>query len=474
MRKNPESEKALLAGILISEGGCMDAVQAILGSDGAMFSERTHALIYEASCAAHKKTGAVDAVLLCAELGPKISECGGTSYLSELLGVMSCSALAPDHARDVAEAYSLRRLENKCREVVQSIESGDSASDVLAQAESSIFDVVQNYTTDEGPAHVATEGDAVLEYFKALGSDPRAEGIPSGIGPLDGCLGGLRDSEMIVLAARPSVGKTALALNFAAHVAIKEQVPSLFFSLEMSKQVLARRMVSIVGAVDPLSFKQQFRLEHETAKAEGAVQTLADAPLFVDDAPARTLAAIRSEARRWQTKHGKGIIIIDYLQLIRGSSKARREQRYVEVGDISRGIKALARELACPVILLAQLSRSAEQCKDGFQMLAHLRESGDIEADADAVIILHRLSEEDRKKLGSSPHAENIIKLTLAKNRNGPIGAANLYFDKGIQTFSGLDGVGQNPPPTPKLTAYEGDEGKFDEFVDEVQEEALF
>jgi len=273
---------------------------------------------------------------------------------------------------------------------------------------------------------------------------------------------------MIVVAARPGCGKTALMINMAAHLA-ERGTPCLLFSLEMDRGQIARRVISMRGNTDP--HRLHWQSGGGLQRAEHAAKIVSEWPLWVDDAPRRSVWDIRGIARRWKARHGGKpcAVFVDYMQLCQLEKRPQKlAQRYVEIGEISHSLKALSRELECPVVVACQLSRSAESEADGFRMLSCLRESGDIEADADAAIILSGLPEKDRKAIGEG--ADSVIRLTLAKHRHGGTGKINLLFDKPVQTFRALT----TEPAPPRRASSAADTPSAFEVIFEEPEEDLF
>jgi replicative DNA helicase len=266
-------------------------------------------------------------------------------------------------------------------------------------------------------------------------------GLPTGFVELDNMLSGLQSSELIVVAARPSMGKTALALNIAEYVGLNERKPVLIFSLEMSREQLAARMLCSQASVDGQRLRRGNLTEADWPRLSNALGRLSEAPVFIDDTPSVSALEIRTRARRLKAEHGLGIVIIDYLQLVQG--RARVENRQQEIAEITRSLKALARELEVPVLALAQLSRAVEATADKRPLLSHLKESGEIEQSADVVAFIYR---EDYYKPDIEPERRNIAEIIVAKQRNGPTGSFELLWQREYTRFRNLEKYAQTAP----------------------------
>ena len=333
------------------------------------------------------------------------------------------------YARIVLDAaVLLRKLISRCSLIAgEAYDLPDDVNSFLDRAEADIFSIAE--TRQLNPIYQLNElvPDAVVRIENLIKSHSGITGLPTGFTELDKLLSGLQPSDMIVLAARPSVGKTAFALNIATHAAVHDQKPVLMFSLEMAKEQLAQRMLCLEGQIDTGRLRDGFLAGKEFPKVQHAADKLSRAPIFIDDTANITALEIRSKARRHKSQHGLELLVVDYMQLM--SSPRRAENRQVEISDISRSIKGLARELSVPVIAISQLSREAERDDTGTPKLSHLRESGAIEQDADVVLMLSRPRDEENR---------NLIKLHVAKQRNGPTGEVDLFFDRNTQRFGDL------------------------------------
>jgi replicative DNA helicase len=317
---------------------------------------------------------------------------------------------------------------------------------LLDEAESSVFTLAHKRQLQD----VHPLGDLVppaVERIEDLIRNQKGEtGLRTGYQDLDEITSGLQPSDMVILAARPSVGKTAFALNIAANAAVQYRKGVLLFSLEMSKEQLVHRLLCMVGRINSKRLRTGFLADAEFPKLTEAAGKLAPAPIFIDDAADLSILDLRSKARRIRAKHALDLIIIDYLQLMRPSDP--RLPRYEQIGEISRGIKGIARELNAPVLALSQLSREAEKDDSGMPRLSHLRESGSIEQDADVVLMLSRPPAHNRDgDGGDAPIDENLINLFVAKQRNGPTGQVQLVFDREHQQFHDIVRGGAGAPP---------------------------
>ena len=375
---------------------------------------------------------------------------GGTAYLAEVVHSVPYAANAVYYAEIVRDKATLRALIHASTEILRdAYEPTLDPREMVSRAEEQIFAVHDQRSTDQ----VTTIHDLLVEAFDRI--DARLEhgegvGVPTGFQDLDNLTGGLHDSELVVLAARPSMGKTALATNIAEYVAIEANVPTLFVSLEMARLELAQRMLCSQGRIDANKFRSGFLSGEDRTKLVEASAKLGKAPLFVDDTPARTCTEIAACARRLKRKQNLGLIVIDYMQLIQPDDP--RDPRQEQVAKMARRLKGLARELKIPVLCLAQLNRQVEQGKEGHRpRLSHLRESGAIEQDADVVMFIHReeyyYTREEAQEKGIAGQADVIV----AKQRNGPTGDVKLaWFDK----YTRFENLSQKPYD--ELTGYDG------------------
>ncbi|MBW7865992.1 MAG: replicative DNA helicase [Candidatus Hydrogenedens sp.] len=440
-----EAERSVLGSIIINPAAIGQALEILQENETDTFYVPAHQMIYDAAVAIFRRNFPVDLVTLSEELNRlgQLDAVGGAAYLADLAGASPTSANIEYYAQIVLDTALLRRLIVTCGGIsATAYEQADTTDEILDQAEADIFRL--NERRQANPIHPISRlvDDGVARIEKKIKDKTSINGVPTGFMELDKLLSGLQPSDMIVLAARPSVGKTAFALNIAANAATHEGKSVLIFSLEMAKEQLVQRLLCSVGQIDMNRLRDGFLAEAEFPKVQRAAGILAGAKIFIDESSGLTPLELRSKARRLDTQQKLDLIIIDYMQLMHVSGRA--ESRQTEISAISRAIKGIARELHVPVITLSQLSREADKDEDGSPKLSHLRESGAIEQDADVVMILSRPPKKDREG------RENVILLNIAKQRNGPTGQVELLFRRSVQRFMSVDdkGVpGAAPPP---------------------------
>ncbi|SFS36896.1 replicative DNA helicase [Marininema halotolerans] len=429
---NQEAEQAVLGAVLIEPSVLVTVTERIQPED---FYRQAHQRLLQVIMDLAEQGEPVDLVTLTSELSDRklLDEVGGVSYLTELVQTVPTAANVDYYARIVEEKAVLRRLIRTATEIATSGYSGEEEiATVIDSAEKKILEISQRRMRRDGFLPIR---DVLMETYERIESlhynQGQLTGIPSGYADLDRMTSGFQQSDLIILAARPAMGKTAFALNVAQNVAVRAGKPVAIFNLEMSAPQLVQRMLAAEGNIDAQAFRTGQMGEEDWEKLTMAISSLADAPIFIDDTPGINIFDIRAKLRRLQAEHGLGMVMIDYLQLIEGRGKDSRQQ---EISEISRSLKLLARELNCPVIALSQLSRAVEQRQDKRPMLSDLRESGSIEQDADIVSFLYRddyYNEESEKK--------NITEVILAKHRNGPVGKVELLFLKNYNKFLSLD-----------------------------------
>jgi replicative DNA helicase len=361
--------------------------------------------------------------------GGRLEQAGGPIYVADLLNSVPTSANVEYYAKIVEEKAVLRRLiEAGTKMVCDAFEQNDKVDQILDEAEKSVFDIALKRVR-EGFQRIDTVIKTVLDKIDSLyGKKDAITGVPTGFADLDQMTAGLQNADLIIIAARPSVGKTAFALNVAQNVAIKYKIPVAIFSLEMNKEQLAQRLLCSEAEVNAQQLKTASLSDTGWKKLTRALGRLSEAPLFIDDSASLTVTEIRAKARRLKIERGLGLIIVDYMQLMRG--RTRVENRVQEISEIARSLKTLARELDVPVIAISQLSRAVEQRNDRLPRLSDLRESGEIEQTADVVIFIHR---EDYYNPASD--RGNVADIIIAKQRNGPVGTIELVFRKDITRF---------------------------------------
>src|SRR5271170_4329964 len=423
-----ESEMCLLASMMLEKEMIGQAVQLI---DRESFYQADHQIIYDVLVKLYEMNRPIDSVILFEELVKRqlLEEVGGTAYIAQILNSVPSAAHGMHYAHIVREKAMLRQLISASNEILRdSYAPYEQADIVLDKAERRIFEIAQKKVggSMEPMEKVLHE---VFEMIENRGQ----RGLITGFHELDDMLNGLQKGEMIIVAARPSMGKTALAMNLIEHIAADSRMPCAVFSLEMSKQQLAQRMLCSRGQIDAHKLRKGMLNSQEYTKLATVVGELAKAPIWVDDSPGLTCLELRAKARRLKMQHDVKCIMIDYMQLMDNPGPESRQQ---QISEISRGIKSVARELNIPVIALSQLNRQSEG-RDGHRpRMSDLRESGSIEQDADVVMLLHR---EDYYKMGEPDfQPDNVAELIIAKQRNGPTGTVKLTFINKTTRFENL------------------------------------
>lgn len=454
----------MLGAMLINPDTVGAAIEVLGDTPEDVFYVEAHQHIYDAVLGLFRSNTPVDATTLTERLTRNnlLEKTGGFSYLADLSGAVPTSANIEYYAKMVLETGMLRRLISTCTAITSTAyEGAEEVTNLLDRAEADIFALAQKRQVN--PIHDVRDllQDGVKRIETQMQTGAGITGLATGFTKLDEMLSGLQPSDMIVLAARPSVGKTAFALNMGAHIANELGKGVLLFSLEMAKEQLVQRLLCMVGRVDSQRLRTGFLARNEFPKVQEAAGILSKASIYIDESANISVMDLRSKARRHAAQHPLDVIVIDYLQLMRGSS-SRSENRQVEIAEISRSIKGIARELSVPVVALSQLSREAEKDDTGMPKLSHLRESGAIEQDADVVLFLSRLPAHQ------SEGRENVIVLQVAKQRNGPTGKMELLFERNIQRFMNLAGDGAPaPPPDMAPSAFDGPVDYDDSFEED-------
>jgi len=441
--QNVEAERSVLGAMLLNPEAVGIAIEILQEQANDLFYVEAHQHIYQAMVDLFRRNSPVDEITLLDQLNQsgKLEAAGGVSAISDLVGAVPTSANVEYYAEIVRDAAVLRRIITICTGIVgEAYAAQGDVSDLLNKVEEQVFSIAQ--TRQINPIRQVSEllEASIKKIEEIIQSKSGITGLATGFSRLDQMLSGLQPSDMVVLAARPSVGKTAFALNIAAHAAIKENKSVLLFSLEMAKEQLVQRLICMEGRINSVRLRTGFLAHSEFPKLQKAAEVLSTAPLFIDDTPGISILDLRAKARRHASQHSLDLVVIDYLQLMTGSG--RFESRQTEISAISRAIKGVARELSIPVVALSQLSREAEKDDAGMPKLSHLRESGAIEQDADVVMMLSRPPAHEAEE------NENLIRLTVAKQRNGPTGRVELLFDRTVQRFADVaTGVEEEPPP---------------------------
>jgi len=423
--QNLDAERGVLGSILLDPNMC-DEVALLLRPDD--FYADAHRKLYAHMLAMHDAGKRIDTMLLVESLkqAGDFEQVGGAAYLAEVLHSVPVAAHAVYYGQIVRDKATLRNLIHTTTEILrEAYDPGLEPRDLLNQAEDKIFSINEDRAADS----VLSMHDVLVAAFEQI--DRRMErggatGVPTGFTDLDNLTGGLHESELVILAARPSMGKTALATNVADYVSVKANLTTLFVSLEMSRLELAQRMLCGRGRIDGRKFRGGFLSGEDREKLVEASSELSKAPLYIDDTATRTVSEIAACARRLKRKAGLGLIVIDYLQLIEPDNL--KDPRQEQVAKIARQLKHLARKLQVPVLCLAQLNRQVETAAEKKPRLSHLRESGAIEQDADVVMFIHRddygLTREDAQEQDVVGKAE----VSIAKQRNGPTGEVKLFW----------------------------------------------
>ncbi|MDP8905026.1 MAG: replicative DNA helicase [Chloroflexota bacterium] len=421
-----EAEQSVLGALLIDRDAVIEVADFLRPAD---FYRQAHATIYEAILELYERREPVDIVTVSEVLVRRdaLEQVGGSAYLTSLINITPTAVNAVHYARIVERKAVLRNLIAAAGRIaaIGYEETGDVGASI-DRAEQELFAVSQKRveTGFEPLKQLLHSAYDRLDYLHQHKGE--ISGIRSGFADLDALTSGFQKSDLILIAARPSVGKTSLGLNICEHAAVREGKTVGIFSLEMSKEQLVLRLLSSVSNIDSTRLRTGFLEEMDFTRLAPAMNALAEAPVYIDDTPNISTMELRTKARRLQAEAGLDLIVVDYLQLMQSSLNLRESNRVQEVGEISRGLKALARELSVPVIALSQLSRQPEMRTEREPRLSDLRESGELEQSADLVMFLWREKERDQDE---DPEGE-IINLRLAKHRNGPTGETKLYFRK--------------------------------------------
>ncbi|PIR92571.1 replicative DNA helicase [Candidatus Falkowbacteria bacterium CG10_big_fil_rev_8_21_14_0_10_44_15] len=449
--QNLEAEIALLGALMIDKDAIIKVADIINEED---FYKEAHGKIYAAMRELFARNEPIDILSLSNRLEEKkqLEIVGGRSYLAKLSASVATASHVVNYANIIQRKATLRRLLHVAAEISEdSFQEEDNVDDILDKAEQKLFNVSQRYLRNVFlpiDTLLAEAFERIDELHKQSG---KLRGIPTGFPSLDNLLAGLQKSDLIVLAARPSVGKTSLALDMARQVATKSKVPVGIFSLEMSKEQLVDRMLCAeagVGLWKMRTGKLSDRAEDDDFSRIGhAMGTLSEAPIFIDDSASLNIMEIKTKVRRLQLERGLGLVVVDYLQLMEGRGKYQ-DNRVQEVSEITRALKIIARELNIPVMALSQLSRVVEQSRPAIPKLSHLRESGSIEQDADVVMFIYRKASDRNYREEDIPEQErHIAEIHIAKHRNGPTGAVKLFFDENTVSFKNLEKDKLEAPP---------------------------
>ena len=430
-----EAEQSVLGAILIDKEAIVKVADLLDAED---FYDQRHQRIYEAVLNLYAKNSPIDILTLAEQIKGNgfYDMVGGPMYLTNLTNFVPTAAHVEQYAALVSEKSMRRKLVQVNKEISALVlNETNNLSGLIESAEQSLFQLSQKKVKQ----NISSIEDILAASFERLDDlhkdSNKIRGVSTGFRDMDDILAGLQRSDLFILAARPSMGKTAFSLNLAHNVAVAAKEPVLIFSLEMSKEQLVDRLLSMESGVDAWALRTGNLTDNDFEKIGHAMGTLSEAKMYIDDTPSISVSDLRTKARRAAHQQPLGLIIVDYLQLMSGGNKfASDENRVQEISEISRGLKGIARELNVPLIALSQLSRSVENRKPQIPQLADLRESGSIEQDADVVAFIYREDyynpESDRK---------NITDILIKKHRNGPTGGVELFFDREKQRFRSLD-----------------------------------
>ena len=430
--QNLEAEMAVLGSMLLDEEAVSSAVEKL---DAGCFYKDTHRKIFQAISDLFNANKAVDLITLIEALKQdgSLEAVGGASYLTSLANAVPTSANINHYANIVREKYILRTLINNSTKVISLChESQGNIAEVVDNAERLIFEVSDRKNQGTYLHLKEIVKDSIETIDRLYQNKAHVTGIPTGYVDFDIKTAGLQPSDLIIIAGRPSMGKSAFALGIAEYAGVIEKVPTAIFSLEMSKEQLVQRMLCSHARVDAHKVRTGYLATSDWPRLTAAAGKLSEAPIYIDDTPAISVMELRAKARRLKSHHGIKLIILDYMQLMRGSAM-NMESRQQEISEISRSLKALARELSVPVIAISQLSRAVESRTDHRPQLSDLRESGAIEQDADVVVLILR-----EEYYNPSPDNQGVAEVIIAKQRNGPVGSLRLAFIKEFTRFDNL------------------------------------
>lgn len=430
--QNIDAERSTIGSMLLEKEAIERGAELLKPED---FYREAHRVIFEVITYLANKGEPIDIITVSEELTRRnmLDKIGGIAYLTALANSVPTAANVEYYAKIVGEKSLLRSIISVATHIVSmGYEGTEEVDAILDEAEKQIFQITQKRTTK---GFISLK-NILIETFeqieKLYESKGGVTGLPTGFVDFDRLTAGLQPSDLIILAARPSMGKTTLAMNIARYASVELKIPVVVFSLEMSKEQLALKLLCSEAGVDNQRIRTGTLLDHDWPRLSHALGKLSESVMFIDDTPGISALDIRAKARRIKAEHGLGLIVIDYLQLMQ--NRNRSENRQQEVSEISRALKSLARELEAPVIALSQLSRAVEQRTDKKPNLSDLRESGSLEQDADLVAFLYREDyynpETDKK---------NITELIIAKQRNGPVGTVDMLFQKEFSKFVGLE-----------------------------------
>ncbi|TRZ64021.1 MAG: replicative DNA helicase [Spirochaetia bacterium] len=430
-----EAERSVLGALMLDKEAIIKVADLIKPSD---FYQPAHAKIFDAIFELFEKGEPIDVLSVNKKLkdNNELNAVGGSSYLTEIINSVPTASHIAYYAKIIRQKKVLRELISASSEITDKVfdTSGDP-EDLLDDIEQRIFSISQQ-SRPQNFIPIKDELKAAYERIEKLHQGEKGlRGLTTGFDELDFYLSGLQRSDLIVLGARPSLGKTALCLDIARNAAVKTKIPVGIFSLEMSRDQIVDRIIAAEAQVTLWELRSgRIKDEIEFEMIQAALDRLAQAPIYIDDSPSANIIQLRSMARRLQVEHGLGLLVVDYLQLIQ--PRSHTENMVQAMTEVSRGLKALARELEVPVLAAAQLSRAVEQRDIKIPRLSDLRESGSIEQDADVVMFIFR---KDKEKLDLAPEEQNTAEIIIAKHRNGPVGSVKLKFDQDKVSFRSIE-----------------------------------
>ena len=432
--QNLEAEQSVLGALLLDKDAMIKVVDFLLPED---FYQESHALIYRAMLSLYEKKMPIDVITLTDQLEKTnlLETVGGASYLTTLVNSVPSASRVEHYASIVHQKAVLRRLIQASSQIMElGYQEEKDLEVILNEAEKQLFSVSQRFLKQTFVPVKDILSDSFERIDQLHKHKGMIRGVPTGFDDLDNLLGGLQPSDLIILAGRPSMGKSSFVTNIILHAATVAKVPVGFFSLEMSKEQVVDRLLCTQAAIDSWKLRTGNLEEEDFPRIGYAMGILSEAPIFIDDSSLLTPLEVMTKARRLQAEHGLGLIVIDYLQLMHASGRRAAESRVQEVSEISRSLKALAKESNVPVIAVSQLSRAVEQRPSHIPQLADLRESGSIEQDSDVVMFIYREDYYDK-----DTERKNITDILVKKHRNGPIGQVELYFIPEQMRFTNLE-----------------------------------
>ena len=455
--QNTEAEMSLLGSILIDKDAMFKLEDAVEADE---FYNNNNREIFETMHELYSKNEPIAVLTLTNRLKEKqlLDKVGGNSYIVKLSHAVPTSSHISEYAKIIKRKATHRKLLSAADKITALgyKEEADNVEELLDEAQQHLYSVTQKHLKASfTPIQHVLHG--TFERIDQLHKDKgKMRGAPTGFKDLDSLLAGLQNSDLIILAARPSVGKTSFCLDIARHAAVRAKVPVGIFSLEMSKEQLVDRLLCAEAGVDLWKMRtgnlSDSPHSQDFPKIGQAMSVLSEAPIYIDDNPGNNVMQIRAKARRLQSEQGLGLLIIDYLQLMESHKKKASDNRVQEVAEMSRALKGIARELNIPVLCLSQLSRAVEQTKPAIPKLSHLRDSGSIEQDADGVMFIYRKAADRNYRLEDIPPDERHLgEIHIAKHRNGPTGVVRLFFDATRASYRNLDSVHMAPPGAPPM-----------------------